>query len=1526
MQNHPDIRRSDSRIILVGHSMGGCVAKTAYILARQDPEAADIAGRMHSMFFLATPHRGSDMAAILENVLLVGWGKKPFVTDLTPNSAALSAINDSFRHFAPELRLWSFYGTLPMRGAGFMNRIVVDKHSGTLGYPKEEIAAMNADHRQVCKFESSADPNYKLLRNALATAVDLIRAATDPKPARSVEPIVTPREARSMLSSFLGVRDAPESDLINLQALKQPGSCQWLTQKPSFEAWRSGTSPGILWLLGRPGAGKSVLAGHVVEELQSSDAHCCYFFFKHGKGDGSSLHHCFRSLAFQMALQDKTVREAVLLLAEDGRSWDELDEAGVWRRLFTNCVFKVSSLTETVFFWVLDGVDECSDFNPLFRKRLLVDLPSNIRLFPTSRGLDEIQRGIASLGPAKVKTEILSNADTLDDIQLFVTTTLAEMGRLESDEANEQLCETIVKKSSGSFLWARLIAQELEDAWTKEAMEAVLNAAPADMFGMYRRMVRSIEGDRDRLVLGKSILTWVVLACRPLAVDELRCAVKLDTNQTLQNPAKAIPSLSGQLLFVDEQNRVQVLHETVREFLLAEMEDGLALHIDDVEDHAHLGSLLLTYLCACPFTDLPAVSRTTLAVRQRKALHDPKPVDTSLLDYACSFFAEHVSLSSIKGPRALLRDKLLSFLNSGNFLSWIEHMAASGNLSAMHRTANALMPVCEGVQPVHNGPRSIIDVVTKFRQPLLSCPSSIRFLIPPLCSPHSVISQISARTLRSSPFPGLVVKGLPPGTWNDDCIARLDFPSDFVSTVIFCNNRFVVGLFSGDIIFYDEASLQTSQELNHPERVQFLASSSDDRLLASSGETHLIVWDIETGVKTHSFPLHSKLIAVTFIQQDAILAAFNNRKLARWSLISQDQETISWADFNILAADQSLDSYLILPPTSVAFLDNENGALVALGCDVAPIFICGVDSLRMLGSIGHEMMPAPCIEAMAFHPDTAIPVLLVSYRQGDFCVFDYTAMTLRHRQHDLHASTIACTLGSRCIVVGSAKGFIEAYYLDYDGQGPVTLKLVYHSRRLWTDLVGTALSPRSWRFVDSQRRQVRVWAPAALADIRSEELNDKTNDTREQADIARLDLMQGRLDTRDERTRRITSPLVPAADGRFIVAGMSNADVVLFSSSDAVEAGVMYEHKGRSRVTRLVLDEPRRLVVSANSDGRVLVVELQVPLDQFRTTTMGPKTRIIQDLVFTQDVMSLLINPAGDRLLACGRAARQLWELPSGSIIYHEDEGDMDLWETASPSSSSEKALTGLRNSTNTIAGSIQSAFQHPTNPAWFVLMIGDVAKVCSWSDFTEISSPEGKLLLTHPWQRLPDSGFTYCPPCRTAGTTSSFHVGSDFVVELFQPLMSSSKRIFAWPSTAFDPFSGQMAASPALEPTPGSIGFKVMSFLGFVGSSTLIFVDVDLWACSVDLQSMSAPAPPHPGGFTAEPVSAEMETTIPVRRHFFALSEWRVSLGNLRCAMVVPPARLGVAGGGQDIVAFAVKDQIVVYKGGLQFSEGLPC
>ncbi|KAH6649470.1 hypothetical protein F5144DRAFT_588178 [Chaetomium tenue] len=1463
IRNHPGIPRVDTRIILVGHSMGGCVAKKAYILARQDPATADIARRMHSMFFLATPHRGSNMAAILENMLAVGWGKKPFVTELTPNSAVLSAINDTFRHFAPELWLWSFYETLPMRGAGFISRIIVDKHSGTLGYPKEEITGMEADHRQVCKFESPADPNYKLLRNALATAVDLIQGAPGSGLGQYSQTPLSPREARERLSAFLEIQDAPEDDLDSLQNLKQPGSCQWFTRKATFASWKCGASAGIFWLLGRPGAGKSVLASHVVEDLRHSNHTCSYFMFKHNRSETSTLHHCFRSLAFQMAIQDDSVKEAILQLARDGISWDEKDESSVWKRLFTNCITKVPSVVR--HFWVLDGIDECSGFSALFEKRLLSSLPQGIRLFATSRGLEEIERGVESISLTGVTKETLLDIDTLEDIRLFATAALSKLTQLESDEERQYM----------------LVLQDLAEAWTKETMDDVLDATPTDLFDLYSSMVKSLDQDKGGAVLAKSLLTWVVLACRPLTVDELTTAINLDTNQTLRTPVKAIPELSGQLLFIDDSNNVQILHETAREFLLSSQDAGGPLLIDQTNAHTRLGSLLLKYIAdalATPRDHHPTTLATTSATG--------RTINTSLLDYAFRFFSEHIYLGNTKDDQ-LVHD-MFTFFQADALLSWIQHIATHGNLAPLIRTAMNL--------------RAYLNMRNH-----LSTPDEV------------------ARILQGQITEILHIAA---SSW-DDCVARMDFSTGRPLTVKYGESHFAVGLSTGEILLYHASSLRVEQQLQHPEGVRLLEASWYHGLLASCSAKHLVVWDIKVGTILYSFPLRSCSSAVVFLGAQEILCASERCELTKWSLNTGEHEAISWVNLDLYNQTEDHNPFPdsqpkppLSRPNRAAFLNTADGILLALGYQGEPIFIWDALEVQVLGTVGQEMIPTAGLDCMVFHPNLEIPMLLVAYQPGDLCVFDYNTMEMLVRRRRTYATAIACSPYNQRIAIGNAQGAIEVFDLDLGGAaGRATLTLIYRASRPLDDTIRSiALSADGLRFVDIRNRQARVWAPMGLMRRSGDREEDQ-----ESSVTARLALPEvpRAPDIPNSVTKlKITSPLVASNDGNVIVAGKSNGDVVLFSAVDGREILILYQHTGNSSVVCVVLVESRNLVISANDAGRVVVAETTAALSRLRSTAEPNGASILWDRVFDGAVSSLIVNAAGDRVLVNGRCAAGLWELPSGGIIRPNAARVTDDGHAGNaPSGISGAGSSPASDETKLVP---RYSCGHPTNPDWFILVSGDIVRIYAWADFAELTKSQGILLARDPSQPSSmNSDKTFPRQRYSAGSRSSYHLGSDFVVELFRETTLAPPRLYLWPLTALDPFSALAVARPTVEPPLDSISPTAIAVLDIVGSAKVLFLDVELWVCSVNLGQEATGAAAISGGFKKRLGLTAVERRSPVQRHFFALSEWRTLSGELRCTVAVPPARI-VTGGGRsrDVVAFAVGDRAVLFHGGFQFSE----
>lgn len=187
-------------------------------------------------------------------------------------------------------------------------------------------------------------------------------------------------------------------------------------------------------------------------------------------------------------------------------------------------------------------------------------------------------------------------------------------------------------KPNGSFLRVHLVLTQLEhEAFAKEHVDEILNSLPGDLSQMYTRILKSIERETRRSKMAKSILTWVALAVRPMIVDKFHQAIQLDIKETPHKMEQTIANTCGQLVFVDENRRVQMLHETTREFLSSEGLDS-RLAMSRPIRYAHPAVICLSLFCSC--------------LSSRKSRGPPNsqktsPIDICMLEYASQAFSQH---------------------------------------------------------------------------------------------------------------------------------------------------------------------------------------------------------------------------------------------------------------------------------------------------------------------------------------------------------------------------------------------------------------------------------------------------------------------------------------------------------------------------------------------------------------------------------------------------------------------------------------------------------------------------------------------------------------------------------------------------------------------------------------------------------------------------------------------------------------------------------------------------------------------
>ena len=80
---------------------------------QNDPKYESIIKAVTAITFLATPHRGTNLAELLDRILrsTIITNSKLYISELAKNSYTLQKLNEQFRHIAPRLDIVSFYET-----------------------------------------------------------------------------------------------------------------------------------------------------------------------------------------------------------------------------------------------------------------------------------------------------------------------------------------------------------------------------------------------------------------------------------------------------------------------------------------------------------------------------------------------------------------------------------------------------------------------------------------------------------------------------------------------------------------------------------------------------------------------------------------------------------------------------------------------------------------------------------------------------------------------------------------------------------------------------------------------------------------------------------------------------------------------------------------------------------------------------------------------------------------------------------------------------------------------------------------------------------------------------------------------------------------------------------------------------------------------------------------------------------------------------------------------------------------------
>ncbi|KAI0864304.1 NACHT and WD domain protein [Xylaria cubensis] len=1211
----PSLVNHSTPIILIGHSMGGLVMKKAYILARQDATYKELSNRIHSMYFLATPHRGSDSARLLKNILQATALSRDYVGDLEMGSAALRSINDEFRQYSRDVSLWSFYETEKL-SVGFLSVLIVNPDSATLGYPDEKQMPMNADHRSICKFDSPSDPNYIILRNALAVTVNAMKGLTSKEDEQLSHAQVT------KLQSYLAVKFSVEDDLNNLNDARLPGTCEWVLGKKKFRDWidSNSLSPPILWLTGKPASGKSTLTSYVVEYLRRIGVSCCYFFFKHSDKSMQRLTACLRSLAFQMIKGNTQVGKKLLQLKNEGVQLDFDNPRAIWRSLFISGIFEVTFPRQ---YWIIDGLDECSDMEHFF-KPILGKLSSEIpvRFLITSRETAELKTHFFELGPDRVATEAIMISDTQSDIKLLVEAN-AQTLPVRDDRQRTSLANKIMEKSMGSFLWTSLVLRELAASYSEKDVKQILEEVPRDMELLYERTLDTMS----RVVRGKdlmrAVLVWTVCALRPLTISELDTALETHTGNAFPQLKQSITALCGQIIVVDKFDRVQIVHETAKAYLLGGTTSEFA--VDMAQGHTSIARVCLEYLVSeemKPPRTGRRVPGTDLIARR-----------SAFSFYACHSVFWHLSKAD---PKDIELYALVDRLLSSNILSWIEAIALRNDLMPLIRASKHLRtyhkkcimecsPLKREMNTIKGWAFDLMRITAKFSRVLITYPAAIYSLILPLCPRGSTIHQIGTTGRK------LTVIGLSNLYW-DDRLTSIQYQYSQTSVVCHGDDYFAVGLVDGSIYLYHSNSCQEYKVLKHGEAVKLLYARQKTDLLASCGKKFVHVWNIRTGIIVYSAQSPPRPSTMAFDGGTLLVASAKN-KISSWDIDSDGLPLLDrpWSN---------LSGDLRRQPCAVTLSICHR--MLAAAYSGMPIILWDLEEDFCYGTCGKKLPDGETcthmVTSMVFNPISTIELLAASYLDGNLALLNpFSDFELTRVRANCH--TLAASPDGRLLAGGAGSGIIEVYEFE-------TLKLLYRVKGPELFVKQLEFSRDGLQLLDIRGPQCNVWEPAVL-------LKDYGGDDSSDGTTASI-----------VETATIGSPtkitnIALHARGEVAFCGKDDGSVVLFSLKTASPIREICKHK--SPLKFLIWWQRQECIMSVDASNMIIAKKVC----QLNNSNTIPDSSVFQSRLETNgSIIQVLQNEAVGHFIVSTRESDHLWNIDGHvkNVRPHNTPASIRMW------------------------------------------------------------------------------------------------------------------------------------------------------------------------------------------------------------------------------------------------------------------------
>jgi ankyrin repeat protein len=378
--------------------------------------------------------------------------------------------------------------------------------------------------------------------------------------------------------------DQIDERLVNLKPPKT-NTCKWILQNLEYRTWidtstMSSEHYRLLWIKGKPGAGKSIIMKHLFQQKTKVPGAKPISFFFNARGNvlERSTLGLYRALLLQLFQKNPDLQDSLEILGFYGTNMAE------WRlQSLKNVLLETVRMLKSQVFCYIDALDEC----PEAEIRDMISFFHEIRDAATSSRRNFYvcfsSRHYPQISVEKSLQILLEKQPDHElDIEHYINTEL-HIGK--SDQAT-QVKHDIKDKASGVFLWVALVVPMLNQVFDHgnfKALTTLLKDLPPNLENLIKDILTRDKSNMDALLC---CLQWVLFSSKPLQLPTLYFAIKgaldyNDYNERLRwNRNEEFESMDMMFRFVlsaskglveetkSENPTMQFIHESVRDFLI----------------------------------------------------------------------------------------------------------------------------------------------------------------------------------------------------------------------------------------------------------------------------------------------------------------------------------------------------------------------------------------------------------------------------------------------------------------------------------------------------------------------------------------------------------------------------------------------------------------------------------------------------------------------------------------------------------------------------------------------------------------------------------------------------------------------------------------------------------------------------------------------------------------------------------------------------------------------------------------------